>query len=261
MKRIALISIFALLAILPAAAQDKPKADAAKEGAKAEAKPAAAAPTVDEILTRFVKASGGKEAIEKVSSRAAKGSFEIEAMNMTGTIEMYAKAPNKNAMVIELPGLGKIYGVYDGVKGYSTDPMSGVRELSGTELAAMKRQSDFYRDLNLKQHFPKIVVKGKEKVGAAETYVLEATPAEGAPEKWYFDVATGLMVRQDGEEDSPQGKMTYEAYMEDYRDVDGIKTPFTIRRVTPAFAMSIKLTEIKQNVTIDDTKFNKPSGQ
>lgn len=260
MKRIALVSIFALLAILPVAAQDKPKADAPKEAAKAEAKPAAA-PTVDEILARFVKATGGKEAIEKVTSRTAKGAFEIEAMSLSGTIEMYTKAPNKSAMVIELPGLGKIYGVFDGAKGYSTDPMSGIRELSGTELAAMKRQSDFYRDLNLKQHYPTITLKGKEKVGAAEAYVLEATPAEGAPEKWYFDAATGLLIRQDGEEDSPQGKMTYEAYMEDYRDVDGIKTPFAIRRVTPAFAMSIKLTEIKQNVTIDDTKFNKPSGQ
>ena len=228
---------------------------------KAEAKPAAALPGVDEILDKYIKATGGKEAIQKVSSRMGKGSFEIEAMNMTGTIEMYAKAPNKNAMVIELPGLGKIYGIYDGAKGYSTDPMSGLRELSGGELAAMKRQSDFYRDLNLKALYPKIAVKGKEKVGAGEAYVLEAIPTEGSPEKWYFDTTSGLLVRQDGEEDSPQGKMTYEAYMEDYRDVDGIKTPFTIRRVTPAFSMSIKLTEIKQNVPIEDAKFSKPSGQ
>ncbi|MFN0084619.1 MAG: hypothetical protein ACKVX9_04460 [Blastocatellia bacterium] len=261
MKRIALLCIFSLLAVLPAAAQDKPKADAAGNGAKAEAKPAAGAPTVDEILARYIKATGGKEAIEKATSRVAKGTFEIEAMNMSGVIEMYAKAPNKNAMIIDLPGLGKIYGVYDGAKGYSTDPMNGVRELEGLELAAMKRQSDFYRDVNLRKHYPTITLKGREKVGAMEAYVLEATPAEGAPEKWYFDASNGLMIRQDGEEDSPQGKVTYEAYMEDFRDVDGIKTPFSIRRVTPAFSMSIKLTEVKQNITIDDAKFNKPSGQ
>ena len=45
---------------------------------------------------------------------------------------------------------------------------------------------------------------------------------------------------------------------EDYRDVDGIKLPFTTRQKAPQGGMSIQLREIKHNVPIDDAKFAVP---
>jgi len=259
MRRIAMILAFATLAAFPSAAQEKPKADAPKaDTAKADAKPAAL-PTVDEILDKYVKAIGGKEAIEKIKSRTAKGSFEIEAMNMNGTIEMFAKAPNKNATKIDLPGVGVVNDVYDGSKGWDSNPMTGLRELTGAELAAMKRRADFHSEIHFKQQYPKMEVKGKEKVGSSEAYVIEATPDEGAPEKLYFDVNTGLIVRHDLEVEGPQGKMATEVYTDDYKVVDGVKIPHTLKQVNPMFAMTMKFTEIKTNVEIDEAKFNKPS--
>jgi hypothetical protein len=41
--------------------------------------------------------------------------------------------------------------------------------------------------------------------------------------------------------------------------VDGVKIPHTLKRVTPAMTMVTKITEVKNNVEIDDAKFNKPS--
>jgi len=261
MKRIALILAFSMLAAFPAAAQEKPKTDAPKaDAAKTDAKPAAAMPTVDDILDKHVKAIGGKEAIEKVTSRAIKGSFEIEAMGMTGTLEMNAKAPNKAWVKIDIPGFGVVNNAFDGAKGWDSNPMTGLRELSGTELAAMKRRSDFHAQINYKKHYSKMEVKGKEKVGSSETYVIEATPAEGGPEKLYFDINTGLMVRHDMEVEGPQGKMATESYMDDYKVVDGVKVAHTVKQVNPMFAMTMKFTEIKTNVEIDEAKFNKPSG-
>ena len=69
MKRITLILAFAMLAAFTSAAQEKPKTEATKaDAAKADAKPSAL-PTVDDVLDKYVKAIGGKEAIEKVKSR------------------------------------------------------------------------------------------------------------------------------------------------------------------------------------------------
>src|SRR5262245_20107020 len=114
MKRIALTLAFVMLASFTGAAQEKTKAEAPKaETPKADAK-AAALPSVEAILDNNLKAIGGKEAIEKIKSRSMKGSFDIEAMNMTGPIEMFAKAPNKSAMKIELPNVGVVNRVYDG---------------------------------------------------------------------------------------------------------------------------------------------------
>jgi hypothetical protein len=259
MKRIALILAFSMLAAVAIAAQDKPKADAPKpEAAKADAKPAAL-PSADEILEKYVKAIGGKEAIEKITSRSSKGSFEIEAMNLTGTIESYQKAPNKFANLFTIPAVGGGGQVFDGAKGWDSNPMTGLRELGGEELATLKREADFYQPLNFKKHYSKLEVKGKETVGKSEAYVVIATPTEGSPDKVYFDVNSGLIVREDAERETGQGKMAIEVYLEDYKDVDGVKIPHTMKQVTPMFAMTLKFTEIKSNIAIDDAKFAKPS--
>src|SRR5262249_14206481 len=158
---------------------------------------------------------------EKITSRSVKGSFEIEAMGMSGALEMTAKAPNKNAMKIDIPGFGVVNSIFDGAKGWSSDPMQGLRELSGPELSAIKRRSDVYSEINYKKLYSKLEVVGKEKVGSYETYVIGAVPDEGAPEKLYFDISTGLLVRHDMETEGPQGKMATEIYMDDYKTIDG----------------------------------------
>ncbi|MGH9801281.1 MAG: hypothetical protein ACRD82_13020, partial [Blastocatellia bacterium] len=228
---------------------------------KADApKPAAALPTVDEILDKHVKAVGGKEAIEKVTSRVEKGTFEMPTFGVSGSIETYAKAPNKRAMFIDLGGVGKAENVFDGTKGWASNPQSGLHEQTGGELDATKRQADLHGDLKIKSHYTKMEVKGKEKVGDAEAYVIEATPSKGKPEKLYFDASSGLLVRLDIEVESEQGSLALQIFTEDYKPVDGVKVPHTIRQVSEAFSMTIKYTDVKQNVTVDDAKFNKPSG-
>ena len=244
-----------LMTTLAVVAQEK-KADPPKP----DPKPTAATPTVDEILDKYVKAIGGKEALEKVTSRVGKGTFELPAFGASGTIETYAKAPNKTAMTIEIGGFGKVENVFDGTKGWSADPQSGLRELSGVELAMTRRDADLYRSLKLKSQYTKLEVTGKEKVGDSEAYVIVGTPAEGKPEKMYFDVSSGLLIRLDVEAETPQGAMAFQVYLQDYKPVDGVKVPYTLRRESEAFGMLIKYTEIKHNVAVEDTKFNKPSG-
>jgi zinc protease len=266
MKRFVMFVLLSLFMTALAAAQDKPPQDKPKPDApKTETKPVtedskSPAASVDQILDNYVKALGGKEALEKISSRTVKGSFDIEAMNATGTFESYTKAPDKSAIFITIPNFGAVQEVHDGTKAWSSDPQNGIRELSGAELAIRKRDSDFHQNTNLKKHYPKMEVKGKEKVGSSEAYVIEATPSEGSPEKFYFDLSTGLMVRRDVERDNPQGKIQVEIYYEDYKAVDGVKLAHTIRQVTPMFAFSLKYADVKQNVEIDEAKFSKPSG-
>lgn len=264
MKRISLILAFAMFAALTSAAQEKPKNDA--QGKPEAAKPekpeekAAPLPTVDEILEKYVKAVGGKEAIEKVSSRLMKGSFNLEAFGVADApVEMFSKAPNKRAMKIDIPGFGVVNQVFNGSAGWSLDPMSGLRELNGLELAQVKRDADFYAELNYKAHYTKMEVKGKEKVGSYETYVIEATPAEGAPEKLYFDASTSMLVRHDAMRETPQGPMQIDTYIDDFKVIDGVKIPHTLKQVNAAMTILIKITEVKNNVDIEEAKFAKPS--
>lgn len=242
MKKIVLTFLFSLLVVLPAFAQEK-------------------APTVDQILDKYVQAIGGKAAYEKLTSRVEKGNFDIPAMGAGGPIEIYSKAPNKNLVVITIDGFGVVQEGFTGTVAWANDPQSGLREKSGTELADAKRGADFYGPVRMKEHYPKMELKGKEKVGAGEAYVIVATPAGGSPETLYFDTKSGLLVRQDATRETQAGTMNVQALLEDYREVDGVKIPFVIHQNSDAISFVIKLTEIKHNVAIEDAKFNKPTNQ
>jgi hypothetical protein len=253
MKRIMTVILLSLAVAGAALAQEaKPKA---------EAKPAEAMPTADQIIEKYVQALGGKAAIEKLNSRTSKASFEIPAMGANGTAEIYEKAPNKTLAIITIPGYGVIREAYDGKVAWAEDPTTGIREKSGIEFVDAKLESEFYRPVKLKQLFPTMTVKGKEKVGEREAYVIEAKPTEGSMEKWYFDTQTGLLIRQDAERESPQGKIPTETYLEDYREVDGVKIPHSTRVSNPMFVINIKTEEVKHNVPVEDAKFAKPAAK
>jgi outer membrane lipoprotein-sorting protein len=216
-------------------------------------------PSADEIISKYVEAIGGEKAIKAVTSRVQKGSLEIAAVGLSGTAEVYEKAPNKTATIINLTGFGLVQEGFDGKTGWSQDPQMGLRNKEGGELASAKLDSEFYKPVKIKELYSKIAVKGTEKVGDKDTYVVEATPTESSVETWYFDTKTGLLIRQDSERESPMGKQKVQTFLEDYKKFDGINLPSTIRQVTPQFTVAIKITEVQHNVAIDEGKFKKPT--
>jgi hypothetical protein len=259
-----LMITFVICALLFAASngvafsQEKPQPAKAPEAA---AKASAAEPTVDEILDRYAQAMGGRQAVEKVTSRVTKGVFEASTMGLKGELEIYAKAPNKSFTIQKIFGIGEVLDGYDGKIAWSQNPMMGLREKSGGELAAVARESDIHAAIKIRQLYSKLEMKGKEKIGDRETYVILATPAEGAPVKMYFDTQTGLMARTATDLETPQGQFHIEVTRDDYREVDGVKIAFMLRQESSMGSAVIKLTEVKHNIAIDDAKFNKPSGQ
>jgi hypothetical protein len=217
------------------------------------------APSVDQILDHYVQAVGGKESLEKVTSRAMKGTLENSDDGTTSPAQVFTKAPNKYLTVVNLSDGGEILEGWNGETGWGKDPDSGLHETGKAEQVAAKRDYDFYRETRLKELFPKMALTGKTKVDDRDAYIVEATSADGATEKLYFDVETGLLVRRDFERVTiDDGIVLYEVDYDDYKDVDGLKLPWTVRRKTPDYTLTYRFTEIKQNVPVEDAKFNKP---
>ena len=230
------------------------KTETKPEATKAETKPAL--PTVDQILEKFDKVTGSKIRGTKVTSIFTKGTLEIPALGVSGTVEIYAKAPNKMLSVQTIPGFGVISEGYDGQVAWSQDPTSGIRQKKGEEFAQTKRSADFAGDLH--SQFSKFELKGTEKVGDKDAYVIVATPTIGKPETWFFDTQTGLMIRSDMTIVSPMGEIPMKNFLEDYREFEGMLIPYTMRQVTTAFTAVVKVDEIKTNVAMDDAKFAMP---
>jgi hypothetical protein len=244
MKHILIVVALFAIAVAAAAAQGTPAAPKLD--------------TVDQILDRFVAAVGGP-ALQKVTSAQLRGTVEIVDLQVNGTVELSQKAPDKALQVVAFDQMGTQREGFDGTVGWAEDPQNGVREKTGAELADARRGAVFPRELMLKKIYPKMTVTGREKVGEREAFVINAAPPDGEPARLYFDVESGLLLRQVVTRQSPQGPVIIDATLEDYRPVDGVKRPFVIRQVTPQFKAVIRFTEIKHNVAFDDAIFKKPS--
>jgi len=218
--------------------------------------------TVDSILAKYITASGGKAALEKVNSRVVKVTIESEAFGPSEG-QVFAVPPNKLASHIQLPNAGSIDEGFDGTIGWAKSPWQELRLKSGEELAKTRRDAEFYRILRFKSIYPGLAFKGTEKVGDEEANVIESTPSAKSSEKFWFSVKTGLLIRQDSGFEGPQGSVSTSALPQDYKTVDGIKYPGTLKlKITAGgqtFEMTMKFADIQHNVRIDDAKFVKPS--
>ncbi len=235
----------------------------AQSAATTTAKPAASAPapspSADQILNRYVEAAGGRAAWQKLTSRVSRGTINAPSMNMSGTIEVYEKAPNRVLVVVVMAGAQFRQG-FDGAAGWSDDPQNGLREQAGPELAETRRDADFYRPLNLRSLYAKFTVRGREKVGDRDAYLIEATAPEGGePDKLYFDAQSGLLLRMTSRRHGPEGSGEFQEEFEDYREVDGVKLPFTIHQSGAQAPVTIQISEARHNVPIDDSQFARPA--
>jgi zinc protease len=226
-----------------------------------EAKPGptnAKLPTVKEILDKYVQALGGRAANEKIKTRLIKGTLEMLPMGVKGSAESFALAPDKSYTKVTLSGIGEIIESFDGKNAWSVNPIQGNRDKTGAELLQTKMASDFYRDLNLDRLYSKMEVKGIEKAGDREVYVVVGTAPGLDAETFYFDTQSGFLLRTDSILVSPEGKMPAKTFYEDMREIDGIKLPYKIRLVLPQFEVITMVSEVKHGVTIEESLFAKP---
>ena len=226
---------------------------------RANAAKQSADPTVDEILARYVTAIGGRAAISKHTTKTSKGTLEVVGVTTDGTAESYAKSPNKYLSIISIPEYGDIRRSFDGQSGWISGPDTGIQPLAGQDLSSTRRDADFFQVLDLKKLYPQMTLKGKEDVGTWPAYVIEANSGDGTIRHMYFDVSSGLLVHYVEDTDTPAGRDQVESFLEDYRDVEGVKLPHTVRQVHGKIVLIVRVTETKWDQPIDDAKFAKPA--
>jgi hypothetical protein len=215
--------------------------------------------SVDELIEKHIAAVGGREALSKVSSVVMTGSFELPAMGASGTITIYQKAPNKRLSVINIDGFGEIFQGFDGERGFSISPMGSI-DMTGQMLEDAKRDATMHAELHLKELYPKIEVKGKGKAGDRDAWIVVMTPEKGNPVTAWFDAETFLMLKTSGVRVTDQGEAEIESEFGDFREVPetGMKAPHLIRQKLPVGEVILRITDIKANVDIPDSKFAKP---
>jgi tetratricopeptide (TPR) repeat protein len=211
-------------------------------------------PTVDELLAKYVEAVGGAAAWKATTSRIVSGTVDVVGKMRGGKFETYAQAPNKILTMIDTQQMGVTKIGFNGRNGWSRTA-AGVHTLKGPELAALQREINFYGALALKSDFPKITLAGKSKIGYREVFVLDLQPAAGPVVRMYFDAQTYLPVRVNTLALLGPIALPVEIYLDDWREVDGIKYPFSMTQSFGKLTLVFTVKEVKHNVPIEERMF------
>ncbi len=213
-------------------------------------------PTGEQLVDHYVQALGGPAALEKITTRVESGTAEIEGK--TVRVEVLDEAPDKRLFIQHTPAGDSVTGL-DGNVGWTRSPAGPVHEVSASDLDAARMDADLQFALHIKQIFPELRVEYPETVDSRKTYVVMGIREHQPPWKFYFDAQSSLLVRIVRYTESPLGLDPTQIDYRDYRAVDSVETPFSWTIARAGGKSTIQITEIHQNVPVDDAKFSKPS--
>ena len=217
--------------------------------------PAASSATVDQIVEKYVAALGGVDAIRKVTSRIMKGTIAVGGSEMP--IELFTKAPNKRVSISN----GQSFTAFDGTAGWMGNTGRPARDMSAAESEAAGLDAEFSLALRLKEIFPQLRRGHPETIGGVECETLNGNGPGRPSVRLYFDRNSGLLLRMVRYAETPVGRNATQIDYADYREMDGVKSPFrwTLSRTNGRF--TIQIAEARNNAVVDDARFLKPDGE
>lgn len=241
---------------IPIISEEAPKRPEAEH---AEGAAAPQLPSADAILDRYLQAVGGATAVEKITSRVEKGTINIGGH--PAPVEVMAKAPNKRISIVHTPN-GENITAFDGHSGWLGSPgPHPPREMSAQENEASSFDATFHLPLELKKMFSQFRVRPADEIDNKEVVQVIGLNEGKPPVRLFFDKESGLLVRTIRYAETPLGRNPTQVDYSDYRAESGVKVPFQWTVARPLGRFTIQVTDVQQNVPIDDSKFTKPAGQ
>ena len=246
---------------IPEALPSMPLAKSGHEGLLYPAPIGPAAPpprrSVDEIFARYVQAVGPKAAETK--TLVMKGT-RVASQNRNWPNEITWSAPDKLLSVMTLPqttirqaAAGDTGWVLNGTK---------LQTLTAAQTATARRGLEDVVSAVKVTQVAGMQSAGIEKIDGRDMWlVVRSTPETTL--KYYFDAETGLLRRKIAINHHAVLPTPEQLDFEDYRDVDGVKLPFIIRRsaIDTYDSWTRTFVDIKRNVAVDDALFAPPSVQ
>jgi zinc protease len=215
-------------------------------------------PSAQELLTKSDDAVGGLAAWNKATTRKMKGVYQTEDNSVFLAIEIFHKSPNKSLSKIIMPNGMTIREVSDGQNAWIETSTGAYQAFTGAALTSRLKLVEYEDRAKLEAVASKGKVLGTEKVGAHTAYVLEFFPEKKLQSRLYFDADSGLIVRTEDTLTTADGPYTLRLDLDDYREVDGLKFPFRIKRTEKGAILNIRLTQVTVNPALDDSLFLKP---
>jgi len=131
--------------------------------------------------------------------------------------------------------------------------------MHGNDLDGAAIDADLHLAAHLKQMFSQTEVRETAKIGDRDAYLVVGERTGKPPIDLYFDQQTGLLLRLVRYGETALGRLPTQIDYADYRDTDGVTIPYRWTLARPSGRFTIQVSEVQQNVPVDDGKFVKPT--
>lgn len=204
-----------------------------------------------DTIEKYLDAIGGRDALSKVEDRTT--IMRGTAMGQSITLIAKQKAPNKLRQEIKAGGMEQTI-LFDGEKGMMS-AMNQKIEVKDKELEALKIEANMEFMMDPESFGIKLFYEGTEKVNSKDAEKIKMVLPSGLRWFSYFDVESGLKVKDEKELQTQMGLMNQTFTFEDYKEVDGVKYPHKILQSAGGQAIDVSVSSIKVNKGLSDDIF------
>ena len=249
---------FTVAVTLAAVAAAQPTTESSTRATTQPATTRAALPTAQEVIDRYIEATGGKAAYASLKTRRAEGTFSMADLGVEAKMTVLLRSDECAVVTIDVPNLGTFrQGMADGIV-WTIRPTDGPRILTGAEAAATARTLRMDSETNLNSYRDAQVVDVVALNGRA-AYRMQLTAVADTLETRFYDVETGLLVRTIGKTGSALGDITVSSNFTDYEDAPPIRLPMKVQQMLPGASPESAMTKVEHNVDIPDAAFALPA--
>jgi len=223
----------------------------------------APAPTVDEIVGRYVTARGGMEKLKALKTLRQEGRVSAGA-GRDGLVMREIKRPGKIRFEFTVQGVTSVF-ASDGQRGWKVNPLEGEmtrQPLPEEVLVDAREQADIDGPLvDWKSKGSRIEVVGRETVGGHDAYKLKVTLKSGGVLTAYVEVKSANLVRTDATRLVRGKRVVIQTTLGDYRKTEGILFPHLVevRAAGRPQLVRIVVDKVEVNPTLSDARFTPPA--
>jgi hypothetical protein len=217
-----------------------------------------ALPKGTDLLAKSVAAMGGVDAVKAIKSFHAKGTFEMPAQNISGTVDLIQGRPSSMRMTIDIQGIGQADQGSDGKIAWSVDPMSGPSLLGGKALADAKAEAMFDGQLFGPDYVKSATTLEKTKFGDRPAYKIKLVTTFDTERTLYLDAESFLVIGSEAMSETPMGSMPTVTSSGAYKKFGALMQPTTIVQTAMGFDQVIRITSIEYD-TVPASAFEPPA--
>ncbi|WP_144283061.1 M16 family metallopeptidase [Chryseobacterium echinoideorum] len=195
--------------------------------------------TVASIADKYITAIGGKENIAKINSYTVNASMSMQGQNID--IKNIKAKGGKELQLVTANGMTFQKQVFDGKTGYS-EQMGQKAEMTKEEVADRLKNTELFEELGFAKSGD-YKLAGIEKINGEDSYAIKSGDST-----YYYSVKTGLKTGETKTMTAQGQTFTIPTTFSDYKDVAGVKMPYTItvNQMGMDMAMKVKSYEVNQ---------------